>query len=148
MKTIIGQSTEVFDRQTKMMEAREVAVILVVICLNIFLTLLRNDSNHNILLWGNILLDIICVWGVMLYNALRVAPRKKLQKLLQLPIRELCGTVKSIEAHTTRYMDFDCYAVQIDEEILYLIQESAFRIQINDYVKLQTSAGIIVGVAE
>lgn len=148
MKTIIGQSTEVFDRQTKMMVAREVAAILVVICLNIFLTLLRNDSNHNIVLWGNILLDIICVWGVMLYNAIYAAPRKKLRKLLQLPIRELCGTVKSIESHTTRYMDFDCYAVQIDEEILYLIQESAFRIQINDYVKLQTSAGIIVGVAE
>ena len=84
MKTIIGQSTEAFDRQTKMMEAREVAAILVVICLNIFLTLLRNDSNHNMLLWGNILLDIICVWGVMLYNAIYVAPRKKLRKLLKL----------------------------------------------------------------
>lgn len=148
MKTILGQSTIIYDRQTKKMEITALAIAVIVICLNVCLTILCNDSNHNVLLWVNILLDIICAWGLMFYNAICIAPRKKLRKLLQLPVRELTGTVKSIQEQTTRYMDFDCYAVQIGEEVLYLIPESAFHIQVNDQVKLQTSAGIIVGVAE
>lgn len=147
MKTILGQSTISYNRQTKMMEIKALTVAVIVICLNIILTILRNDSNHNILLLVNILLDIICVWGLMLYNAICILPRKKLQKLLQLPVRELAGTVKSIQDQTTRYMDFDCYAVQIDDEVVYFISESAFHIHVNDHVKLQISAGIIVGVA-
>ena len=148
MKTIIGQSTEEYDRKTRKMVAKAAMVLFVVFCLNVLLTFLRDETNHNVLLCTNILLDIACVWGFMLYNALCIAPRKKLLKLLQQPMRELCGTVREIQKQTTRYTDFDCYAVQIDEEILYLIQDTMIHLQVNDYVKLQTAAGIIVGEVE
>ena len=119
-QSILGKPIHTYRKQLHRRIVLCVVAAFFTLGLNIFLTTLRTDANHNVLLTINIISDILC--GIFLLHSIElyIRPQRKLYQLFTRQPEQLTGSVTHISTQPQRYMDMDCYAVTVDDRKVFL----------------------------
>lgn len=87
---------------------------------NLFLVFTASRSTATIFCILNIVSDVLCGVFLILFLDLKLLPERVLCRFAAMPMTEYSGTVKRRSAQSVRYMDMDCYEVQVDGRTLFL----------------------------
>ena len=119
-QTLLGKPKEIFKRELK----KEVFVCCIACVLavgvNVLLCFLRTDANHDLLLACNILLDVLCGWGVIYRIETAVLIKKRLLTLASRPLQKYDAVTQEVEGPWHRIPGLDCREVIAGGRILYL----------------------------
>lgn len=131
-QSVLGRPPHSFQRMLRRCIAICIAALALTSGLNILFTTLRTEQNHTRMLVLNILTDILCGFFLVYYVYQKILPRYQLFRLSQRPKSVLQGTLRHIRNEALRYMDIDCYPLDVDGRRLFLpagtlvLQEGGF----------------------
>ena len=84
-QTILGMPPALYRQKLRQRSFLCIAVATGTLALNILFTALRTDSNHNLMLFLNIVADILAGLFLLPFISLRILPQKRLLQLTQQP---------------------------------------------------------------
>lgn len=119
-QTILGKPAKVFRRTLRIRTAVSIALMVLTAVINLLCVLARTETNHTVMLWVNILTDILCGFFVLSFAGFRILPQRRLYALFRKAGISVGGMVSRISNSTTRHMDMDCLEVTTDSRRLFL----------------------------
>lgn len=123
------------------------ALGILTIALNALCIFLRTDQNHSIMLWCNILTDILFGFFAISYIYGRIVPQKRLYSLFSRHKTSLSGTVCAISEVSTRYMGITCLKVSVHNRTLFLPVDT-LQLEENTAYTFTITSNIILEVAQ
>lgn len=142
-QNILGMSLPACKRLLKRQWALCIAVAVLALALNIVFTAGRNGENHSLMLFLNIAADALAGCFLVFYLYVRILPRRRLYRMMCRYRSALSGVPVSIGAQTLRYMDIDCYPVELEGQRLFL-PAGALRLEAGCFYSFQTVSNMIV----
>ena len=146
-QTILGMPPALYRQKLRQRSFLCIAVATGTLALNILFTALRTDSNHNLMLFLNIVADILAGLFLLPFISLRILPQKRLLRLTQQVSETLRITIAEISPLPQRYMDLDCYPVSGDSRTLFLPANTLVLKERNTYT-LSLVSNIIVEASQ
>ena len=146
VQNLFGMNADLFLKKFRLKNVLCVVYLIVTIILNIVLTLCRNESNHEVLLFLNIALDILCFFLLLTYVGYCFLPDKHMLRLYEENKLVVEGEVKEISSSTYRYMKLDCFVILIDEHKYYLPENKIIKFNVGETVKISTAYEVILEV--
>lgn len=146
-QTILGMPPALYRQKLRQRSFLCIAVATGTLALNILFTALRTDSNHNLMLFLNIVADILAGLFLLPFISLRILPQKRLLQLTQQVSETLRITIAEISPLPQRYMDMDCYPVSGDRRTLFLPVNTLVLTEQNTYT-LSVVSNIIVEASQ
>lgn len=146
-QTILGMPPALYRQKLRQRSFLCIAVATGTLALNILFTALRTDSNHNLMLFLNIVADILAGLFLLPFISLRILPQKRLLRLTQQVSETLRITIAEISPLPQRYMDLDCYPVSGDRRTLFLPVNTLVLTEQNTYT-LSVVSNIIVEASQ
>lgn len=119
-QTILGNPAKAFRQALRMRTAVSISLVVLTAAINLLCVLARTETNHTVMLWVNILTDILCGFFVLSFAGFRILPQRRLYALFRKAGISVGGTVSRISNSTTRHMDMDCLEVAADSRRLFL----------------------------
>lgn len=119
-QTILGKPAQAFRQTLRMRTAVCIALVVLTAAINLVCVLARTETNHTVMLWVNILMDILCGFFVLSFAGFRILPQRRLYALFRKEGVSADGTVSRISNSATRHMDMDCLEVTADSRRLFL----------------------------
>lgn len=119
-QTILGKPAQAFQQTLRMRTVVCIALVVLTAAINLVCVLARTETNHTLMLWVNILTDILCGFFVLSFAGFRILPQRRLYALFRKEGVSVDGTVSRISNSTTRHMDMDCLEVTADSRRLFL----------------------------
>ena len=145
-QNLFGMKIDDFKKKLKIKNVLCVIYFLSTIVINIILTFLRNEENHQIFLTLNIVLDVLCFFILLTYIGCYLQPKLNILKLYSENQLLIEGEIKEISQSTIRYMNLDCYMVLIDEHKFYLPENKFIKCEIDQNIKISTAYEVILEV--
>lgn len=146
-QTILGMPPALYRQKLRQRSFLCIAVATGTLALNILFTALRTDSNHNLMLFLNIVADILAGLFLLPFISLRILPQKRLLQLTQQVSETLRITIAEISPLPQRYMDMDCYQISSDTRTLFLPADTLVLTERNTYT-LSLASNIIVEASQ
>ncbi len=142
-QTVLGQPP--YSYKKALDRAVRVCIVAAALTLvaHIFLTVMRTENNHHLLLWINVGCDILCGFFLVYQICARIQPSRRLYALYTHEKQELEGAVTSISPAPVRYMDMDCYEVTAAGRRLFL-PVGTIRLQESEAYRFSVTANTIV----
>ena len=119
-QTILVMPAQAFRQTLRIRTAVSIALVVLTAAINLLCVLARTETNHTVMLWVNILTDILCGFFVLSFAGFRIMPQRRLYALFCKAGISVDGTVSHISSSTTRHMDMDCLEVTADSRRLFL----------------------------
>ena len=119
-QTILGKPAQAFRQTLRMRTAVCITLAVLTAAINLVCVLARTETNHAVMLWVNILTDILCGCFVLSFACFRILPQRRLYALFRKGGVSVGGTVSRVSRSTTRHMDMDCLEVTADSRRLFL----------------------------
>lgn len=127
-QTLLGKPKEIFKRELKKEVFCCCVACVLVVCVNVLLCFLRTDANHELLLACNILVDVLCGWGIIYRIETSVLIKKRLLTLASRPLQSFQAVTQEIEGPWHRIPGLDCREVIAGDRILYLPQDGKIQL--------------------
>lgn len=119
-QTILEKPAQAFRQTLRMRTVVCIALVVLTAAINLVCVLAHAETNHTVMLWVNILTDILCGFFVLSFAGFRILPQRRLYALFRKEGVSVDGTVSRISNSTTRHMDMDCLEVTADSRRLFL----------------------------
>lgn len=87
--------------------------------LNMMCVALRTENNHSVMLTLNIVLDVLCGWGIIYYRSVYIVPWQKILALMEKESQQICGEIDGISEEVCCHMGLDCRCISIGERKLF-----------------------------
>ncbi len=149
-QSILGSDMRLFTKKLNGEKSICIATLCVTVVLNVLLTFLRNDQNHSLMLWLNIVLDVAAGWFLIFYISCLIAPKQRLLRLFNGKRSAFEGTVTAISAETQRVRNVDCFTVTLTagetERQFFLPANTALSLKEKEYVQISAVSNIIVQI--
>ena len=145
-QTLLGKPKEIFKRELKKEVFCCCVACMLAVGVNVLLCFLRTDANHDLLLACNILLDVLCGWGVIYRIETSVLIKKRLLTLASRPLQRYEAVAKETEGVWRRIPGLDCRQVIAGDRILYLPQDGKIQLHKDTHYVFGIAGNVIVEV--
>lgn len=146
--TILGKDKQSSKKELKRAIRQLIVLALLTLSVNLLLVCLRNDSNHDLLLWINIISDVLVAWFIVYYSSCILSIKKRKIELFNREQESHEGMVLSVSPVTERYRGFDCYRVKIGEHSYFLLDDCLAMLPVGKDIAFHTVDVLIVEVTE
>lgn len=148
-QTILGMDKTVYAKKIKDRKIVRLVVLFAMLLLNVLFTFLRRDSNHSLMLFLNILIDVLCGWYVIFFSEFWIFPQEKLLKIYNSEKSKFCGEVVEISEETETVQSIVCYRVVIgpkEQRVLFLPAKGAIELNKGEIWEFSVESGLIAEV--
>lgn len=146
--SVLGTEKQQYAQRIKRRIALCIAAACAAAILNVLFTAMRNENTHTVLLWSNILLDILVGWFLIFYISIFIVPQRRLLNLYNGQRSMFQGTVLEITQQTQRIRHLDCVCVTIcggeDERKFFLPSSTPLKLSPGEKVEISAVTNIIV----
>lgn len=143
--SVLGQSARSYKKRLRLRIGLCIAGLLLTVGLNVLFTALRTDRNHDLMLFLNIVTDVLCGFLLLYFLQMHIFPELRLYRLFCRNREQLAGTVTAISQSTQRYMDMDCHSVTVNGRRVFL-PAGTMRLQNGEYTLFLVSNIIVEAV--
>ena len=145
-QTLLGKPKEIFEKELKKEVLCCCIACVLTIGVNVLFCFLRTDANHSILLVSNILIDVLCGWGVIYRIETSVMIKKRLLHLASRPLQSYEAVTEQTEGAWHRIPGLDCRQVIAGGRILYLPQDGKIQLKKDVSYTFSIAGNVIVEV--
>ena len=145
-QTLLGKPKDVFEKELKREVLWCAAACVLTLGVNVLFCFLRTDANHSVLLVGNILLDVLCGWGVIYRIETSVMIKKRLLYLASRPLQSFEAVTEQIDGAWHRIPGLNCREVIAGDRILYLPQAGKIQLRKDVHYTFSIAGNVIVEV--
>ena len=117
---ILGMPIRSYHKMLSIRTAICIGAAVFAVGLNLIFTLFRTEQTHLLMLWLNILTDILCGTFLLAFSDFRILPQRRLYKLALGDRLSFRGTVSDISDSIVRYTDMDCRLVDMSGHKFYV----------------------------
>lgn len=148
-QTILGMDKTVFVRKIKNKKIICLVVLFAMLMLNVLFTLFRSDSNHSLMLFLNIFIDVLCGWFIIYFSEFWILPQARLLKIFNSEKSVFRGEVLEISEETETIQSIICYRVVVgatEQRVVFLPAKGAIVLHKGEIWVFSVASGLITEV--
>lgn len=119
-QTVLKKPLPAVRKAQKCKTALCILAVILTLGFNLALVFTASRSTATLFCILNIVSDVLCGVFLIYYLYTRLLPERVLCRFAGMPMTDYAGVIESLPAQSVRYMDMDCYEVQVNDRTLFL----------------------------